>query len=80
MIEISIDEALIVTKGAFTVRSAEGVKTAQAGEVIFLAAGTKVVYEGAEDGTEVVYVSYPHWMIAQRNSEHADLLDTFHPV
>ncbi len=49
------------------------------GEVIFLTKGTKVTYEGAEDGTEVVYVTYPHWLEAQRKSAHADLLDTFRP-
>ncbi len=77
---VTYDEALIVTKGVFTVRSADGAKTAKAGEVIFLTKGTKVVYQGEEDDTEVVYVSYPHWFDAQRNSEHADLLDAFHPV
>lgn len=77
---VTYDEALIVTKGAFIVRSADGVKTAKAGEVIFLTAGTAVAYEGAEDGTEVVYVTYPHWMAAQRDSEHAALLDEFHPA
>ncbi|MGQ0569199.1 MAG: hypothetical protein ACT4P5_06655 [Armatimonadota bacterium] len=72
---LTYDEANIVTKGAFTVRSAEGEVTAKAGEVLFFTKGTKLTYEGAEDGTEVVYVTYPHWMEAQRKSEHADLLD-----
>lgn len=77
---VTHEEALIVTKGVFTVRSAEGTQTASAGEVIFLTRGTKVVYQGDEDDTRIVYVTYPHWFDAQRNSEHAALLDEFHPV
>lgn len=77
---VTYDVVDIVTKGVFTVRSADGAKTAKAGEVIFMTAGTKVVYQAEEDNTEVVYVTYPHWSDAQRKSEHADLLDTFHPT
>lgn len=77
---VTYDEALIVTKGAMTVRSADGTKTAKAGEIIFLTKGTKVAYEAAEDDTEVVYVTYPHWMDAQTKSQHAHLLDAYHAV
>ena len=77
---VTYDEALIVTKGALTVRSAEGAKTARAGEVIFLTKGTAIAYESAEDDTEVVYVTYPHWMDAQTKSTHAHLLDSYHPL
>jgi ethanolamine utilization protein EutQ len=77
---VTYDEALVVTKGALTIRFAEGAKTAKAGEVIFLTKGTEIAYEAAEDDTEVVYVSYPHWMDAQQKSEHAHLLDSYHPM
>lgn len=77
---VTYDEALIVTKGALTVRFADGAKTAKAGEVIFLTKGTEIAYEAAENDTEVVYVTYPHWMDAQTESEHAHLLDSYHPV
>jgi ethanolamine utilization protein EutQ len=77
---VTYDEALIVTKGALTVRSADGAKTAKAGEIIFLTKGTEIAYEAAQDDTEVVYVTYPHWMDAQTKSEHAGLLDSYHPV
>jgi ethanolamine utilization protein EutQ len=78
---VTYDEALIVTDGAYTVTSADGTRTtARAGEVIFLDKGTKVVYSAEETGAEVVYVTYPHWMKAQAASEHAALLDTFHPA
>lgn len=77
---VSYDEALIVTKGALTIRSAEGAKTAKAGEVIFLTKDTAIAYESAEDDTEVVYVTYPHWMDAQAKSTHAHLLDSYHPL
>ena len=43
---------------------------------MFLTKGTKVAYEAAEDDTEFVYVTYPHWMDAPRQSEHAALLDS----
>jgi ethanolamine utilization protein EutQ len=76
---VTYDEALICTKGALTVRSPEGTTTAKAGEVIFLTKGTRVAYEAGEDDTEVVYVTYPHWMDVHRQSEHAALLDEFHP-
>jgi ethanolamine utilization protein EutQ len=68
---VTYDEALIVTKGALTVRFADGVKTARTGEVIFLTKGTRITYEAAEDDTEVVYVTYPHWMDVHKTSEHA---------
>jgi ethanolamine utilization protein EutQ len=77
---VSYDEALIVTKGALTIRFAEGAKTAKAGEIIFLTKGTKIAYEAAEDDTQVVYVTYPHWMDAATKSEHAHLLESYHPV
>ena len=77
---VTYDEALIVTKGALTIRSADGATTAKAGEVIFLTKGTEIAYEAGEDDTEVVYVSYPHWMDAQQNSKHAHLPDSYHPV
>jgi ethanolamine utilization protein EutQ len=77
---VTYDEALIVTRGAYTVTSADGVETtARAGEVIFLRKGTPVVYSTKEEGAEVVYVTYPHWIDAQRQSEHAAFLETFRP-
>lgn len=77
---VTYDEALVVTKGEFTVTSKHGVETmACTGEVIFLRAGTPVIYSAKDEGAEVVYVTYPHWMRAQEASEHAALLDTFQP-
>jgi ethanolamine utilization protein EutQ len=77
---VTYDEALIVLRGALTIRTAEGAKTAKAGEILFLTKGTKLAYEAAEDDTEVVYVSHPHWLDAQTNSAHAHLLDDYHPA
>jgi ethanolamine utilization protein EutQ len=77
---VTYDEVLIVTRGAFTVTSADGVETtARAGEVIFLRAGTPVVYSAKEEGAELVYVTYPHWSEAHAVSEYAPFLDTFKP-
>jgi ethanolamine utilization protein EutQ len=69
-----------VTKGTLIVRSADGATTARVGEVIFLTKGTEISYESAEDDTEVVYVTYPHWLDAQTKSKHSHLLDSYHPV
>lgn len=77
---VSYDEALIVTRGALTVRFSDGKRTAKAGEIIFITRGTRIAYEAAEDDTEVVFVTYPHWMDAASKSEHAHLLDSYHPV
>ncbi len=77
---VTYDEALVVTKGALTVRSVEGATTARAGEVIFLTKGTRIAYQAAEDDTEVVYVTHPHWLEAHGRSEHAHLLDAYRPL
>ncbi len=77
---VTYDEALIVTKGALTIESDDSVTTARAGEILFLTKGTRVAYEAAEDDTEVVYVTYPHWMVAHQSSEHAHLLDAYTKV
>ena len=77
---VTYDEVLVVTKGALTIRTADGSTTARAGEIIFLTKGTALAYEAGEDDTEVVYVSYPHWMDAQQQSEHAHLLGSYHPI
>lgn len=76
---VAYDEALIVTKGAFTVRTEDGSSSAGPGEVIYLYTGAKVVYQADED-TELVYVTHPHWFEATRNSAHANKLDEFHPA
>ena len=55
---VTHDETLVVTKGALKVRSALGAETVRAGEVVSLTRGTRVVYEGEEDATEVVFVTY----------------------
>jgi ethanolamine utilization protein EutQ len=57
-ITLPYDEALIITRGVFTVRRADGTATATAGEVIFHRAGARVVYQADEDA-ELVYVSHP---------------------
>lgn len=76
---VTYDEALIVTKGAFTVRTSDGSCSARAGEVIYLPAGAAVVYQADED-TELVYVTHPHWLEATEKSAHARQLTEFHPV
>jgi ethanolamine utilization protein EutQ len=63
---VTVDETLVVTKGALTVRSAAGTQTARVGEVISLAKGTRVVFTGEEEDTAVVFVTHMHWADAQR--------------
>jgi ethanolamine utilization protein EutQ len=77
---VTYDEVLVVTKGALAIRTSDGVTTARAGEIIFLTAGTALTYEAGEDDTEVIYVSYPHWLETHEKSEHAGLLESYHPV
>jgi ethanolamine utilization protein EutQ len=76
---MAYDEALIITKGRFTVRHAGGEQSADAGEVLFLQNGTELVYQADED-TELVYVTHPHWMAATEKSAHAAQLEAFHPA
>ncbi|MCG5218318.1 cupin domain-containing protein [Streptosporangium soli] len=76
---VSYDEALIVTKGAFTVQSESGPVSIKAGEVIYLRAGADVVYQADED-TELVYVTHPHWLEATTASPYAAKLEEFHPA
>jgi ethanolamine utilization protein EutQ len=68
---VTVDETLVVTKGALTVRSAAGTQTARVGEVISLAKGTRVVFTGEEEDTEVVFVTHMHWADAQRYVDRA---------
>jgi ethanolamine utilization protein EutQ len=65
------DEALIITRGVFTVRRPDGIATARAGEVIFHRAGATVVYQADEDA-EMVYVSHP--------AVPMEPVDGFHPA
>jgi ethanolamine utilization protein EutQ len=77
--KMTYDEALIITRGVFTVRGPDGPVSAKAGEVIYLRAGTEVVYEAAEDA-ELVYVTYPHWLVTTEKSDQAGRLAEFHPA
>jgi ethanolamine utilization protein EutQ len=70
------DEALVITRGVFTVRRPDGVATATAGEVIFHRAGTEVVYQADEDA-EMVYVCYPALVMEQAGEEAGG---GFHPA
>lgn len=76
---VTYDEMIVVIQGRFTVRGDDGKASAGPGEVIFLTKGTKVTYE-AEEATHLVGATYPHWQDAQRQSRHADLLNSFHPA
>ncbi|WP_409493670.1 cupin [Amycolatopsis sp. cmx-11-12] len=75
--KMTYDEALVITSGIFTVEGPSGSVTARAGEVIYLRAGTEVVY-AAEEDAELVYVTYPHWLAATEASAEAHRLDDFH--
>jgi ethanolamine utilization protein EutQ len=70
------DEALIITRGVFTVRRPDGVATARAGEVIFHRAGVEVEYQADEDA-EMVYVCYPALAMKQAGEEAGG---GFHPA
>lgn len=76
---VTYDEALVITRGRFTVESDGRSTTAGPGEVIYLRAGTELRYL-AEEQTELVYVTHPHWMPATEASPFADRLAEFQPV
>jgi len=57
---VAHEETLIVTKGMLRVRFDGGERVVRAGEVVALSKGTRVVYRGEEDGTEVVFVTHAH--------------------
>jgi ethanolamine utilization protein EutQ (cupin superfamily) len=57
---VTHEEMMIVTRGVLNVRFDGGEQVARAGEVIALSKGTRVVYRGEEDGTEVVFVTHVH--------------------
>lgn len=76
---VTYDEVIFVIDGRYTVRGEDGAKTAGPGEVIFLTKGTKVT-DSADVATRVVGATYPQWQVAQRRSEHAHMLDDFHPA
>jgi ethanolamine utilization protein EutQ len=73
---MTYDEALVVTRGRFSVESGGATTTAGPGEVIYLHKGTDLVYRAEED-TELVYVSHPHWMEATAASPFAARIDEF---
>lgn len=75
---VAYDEALIITRGLFTVESQGRATTASPGEVIYLRTGTDLRYQ-AEEETELVYVTHPHWMHATAASPLAARLDEFQP-
>jgi ethanolamine utilization protein EutQ len=72
-VTLPYDEALVVTRGTFTVRRADGTATATVGEVIFHRAGARVVYQADEDA-ELVYVSHPAIALKPAGGEE------FHPA
>ena len=72
---VTHDEILVVTKGALAVRSASGTRTASPGNVVSLTRGTRVVYEGEEDGTEVLFVTDVREADVQALSKRPELVD-----
>lgn len=77
---VTYDEALIITKGTFTVTPKDGpAATAGSGEVIYLRKGTELVYSAGDAGAELVYATYPIWA-GVPNQAQAPLMDQFHPI
>jgi ethanolamine utilization protein EutQ len=76
---VTYDEALVITRGQFIVESHGRSTTAGPGEVIYLRAGTELVYR-ADEAAELVYVTYPHWMAATESSPFAERLAEFQTV
>lgn len=71
---LTYDEALIVLSGSFSVAFGDGEVSAGPGEIIWIEAGTSVVYKAHED-TVLVYVSYPMWRSTEGTKSNAALLN-----
>jgi ethanolamine utilization protein EutQ (cupin superfamily) len=70
-ISFPYDEVLIVTRGAYTVRTEQGgAVTARAGDVIYLPAGSASASRAEED-TEMVYVANPPSVYADHVAQSA---------
>jgi len=69
---VTHEETMIVTRGVLRVRFDGGEQVARAGEVIALSEGTRVVYRGEEDGTEVVFVTHVHRAGSDREAPAAN--------
>ncbi len=76
---VNYDEVLIVTKGTFTIECEGNSKSAKQGEVLFFTNGSEVMFEANEDA-EVVFVTYPHWLTAVKNSKDSLELKVFKKV
>jgi ethanolamine utilization protein EutQ (cupin superfamily) len=72
---VTHDETLIITKGTLRVRFSGGEQVARAGELVALSKGTRVVYRGEEDETEVVFVTHAHWADAPRRPTRPELVE-----
>jgi ethanolamine utilization protein EutQ (cupin superfamily) len=68
---VTHEETMIVTQGALRVRFDGGEEVARSGDVIALSKGTRVVYRGEEDGTEVVFVTHMHRVSSGRKGATA---------
>lgn len=75
---VTYDEVLIILNGSFGVEFDGRSVTAGPGEMIWLEAGTSLVYKA---NTEVllVYVSYPVWGATDGSKANADLLRPVSP-
>lgn len=78
--EVSYDEVMVVLRGAFTVTLEDGQRhTAGVGELLFVAKGTKLTYS-ADEETDMVVVTQPHWQTATEKANLHHLLEGFHEV
>jgi ethanolamine utilization protein EutQ (cupin superfamily) len=70
---VTYDEVLVILKGSFTVEFDNDSVTAGPGEIIWLEAGTPVVYKAIEE-VRLVYVTYPVWGSTEGTKANAGAL------
>lgn len=71
------DEAIFIMSGKLTIRrDGEADVSAGAGEMLFVKRGTTFTYVAEED-TDMVYVTYPHWDVANEKDGLTHLFDKF---
>lgn len=73
------DEVFIVTKGSYTVRTADREVTAKVGEILYLQKGVTGVYFAHEDA-EVIAVTSPPYRKALREAGRGDDLNQLREV
>ncbi len=62
---MAVDDVMIVLEGQLTIIAKGEVKTAAAGDIVYMPKGEAVEIRAHEQGALTAYVTWPHWKLAQ---------------